>query len=212
MTSGHRPVTGRIVVAGLLAVAASLLLAVPASAAARPVRYRCQATEFGHTTRMTVDQGVEGRAPATARAGSLVRVLVIPAPNRVPASVSGHQVNAIRDASLTVPLPTNADEVAAWFEGGSGLGGTPKLTRVGRNIVLTVPGPIAGGAGFQLPRLVLDLRAGRSGVIATRLGGTSYANAGLSFTADVQAGRMPVHLATSCYPDPSPVLTGTRIT
>jgi len=78
---------------------------------------------------------------------------------------------------------------------------------------VTVPGPIPGGATFQLPALHLTLSAsGASGTaIATRLSGTSYSDPGLTFSATVRAGIFTVNVPTSCFPNPSPVLTSTTI-
>ena len=77
--------------------------------------------------------------------------------------------------------------------------------------MLKVPGPIKGGADFELPTVTINLQAGGTGTITTKLGGTSYDAPGLTFTAVVVVFGFPVDAAAKGYPDPSPVLTTTTI-
>jgi dehydratase len=201
----------RAVLAGLLPLVCSVALAAPAAATAQAVNYQCQASAFGHTATLTLRLDVDGSAPATVRPGGPVRVLVTTAPRQLPSSVSGYRLDDIRDITFVVPVPDHAEYVSAALNGGSGLGSTPTLTRRGRDLRINVPGPVRGGSRFQLPALVLDLRAGHAGVITTVLGGTSYANPGLTFTADAEVGPTVARVGVVCYPDPVPVLTTTRI-
>jgi dehydratase len=200
--------------AGTLALVPVLALATPALAATA-VTYDCQATpSLGSPQQLTIDASVQADAPATVAAGSTFEVVLTTDPMTVPASAGGYSVVFIRDLRLTVPVPAGSTYGSATLTGGSGLGTQQPTTSVADGVVtVTVPGPIAGGATFQLPTLHLTLTAtGATGTtIDTSLGGTSYANPGLTFTATVSLGFFGLDVPTSCYPNPSPTLTSTAI-
>ncbi|GAA4218579.1 cyclodehydratase [Actinocatenispora rupis] len=198
-----------------LAVGAVLALVVgvagPASAATQTVAYQFQASAAGQTGTGTLDQDIDATAPASATAGSAVQVVIDPAPNTVPTDASGYPVKDIKNVKILLPVPANSSYVSATVSGGANLGGTPTVGLDGGNVVLTVPGPIAGGSSFELPTITLDLTAGTSGSIDVRLGGTSYSDPGLTFTADVTVLGIPVAASAVAYPDPNPTLSSTAI-
>ncbi|HEY3503628.1 MAG TPA: cyclodehydratase [Actinocatenispora sp.] len=197
---------------GVGAVLALVLgVAGPASAATQTVAYQFRASAVGQTGTGTLNQDVDATAPATAAPGSAVSVVVDPAPNTVPTSASGYAVKDIKDVKILLPVPVNASYVSASVSGGSNLGGTPTVGLDGTDVVLSVPGPIAGGSAFELPTITLDLTAGASGSLDVRLGGTSYDDPGLTFTADVVVLGIPVGAAAVGYPDPNPTLSTTTI-
>ncbi|MER6799255.1 cyclase, partial [Amycolatopsis mediterranei] len=76
---------------------------------------------------------------------------------------------------------------------------------------LSFPGPIAGGATFELPTVTAHLTAGQSGTIQTKLGGTSYSDPGLTFKAVASTIIGDLTAPTACFPNPSPVFTTTTI-
>ncbi|MET9231344.1 cyclase [Lentzea sp. NPDC003310] len=197
-----------------IAVAAlvpTLLFATTASAAPQTITYKLRASAAGQSSDFTLDQGVDASAPATAAPGGAVKVTIDPAPNKIPSEAGGRQVREIKGLALKLPVPANSTFTAASLSGGSGLGGTPSVALQGNDVVLTVPGPIKGGADFELPTVTIDLQAGSSGTITTKLGGTSYDAPGLTFTAVVTVFGFPIDAAAKGYPDPNPVLTTTTI-
>ncbi|WP_330270254.1 cyclase [Lentzea sp. NBC_00516] len=189
-----------------------LMFATHASAAApQTITYKLRATAVGQTSDFTLDQGVDASAPATVAPGGTVAVTVDPAPNKIPTEAGGRQVREIKGLALRLPVPANSKFQSASLSGGSGLGGTPTVALSGNDVVLNVPGPIKGGADFELPTVTINLQAGGTGTITTKLGGTSYDAPGLTFTAVVVVIGFPINAAAKGYPDPSPVLTTTTI-
>lgn len=186
-------------------------LATPALAAT-PVVFDCEAKPpIVGAQYLKLNQDADVTAPATIAPGGALDVVIDPAPNSVPAEVSGYKVKEIKDFTLKIPIPANSTFVSADLAGGSGIGSTPpKLTVSGTVATLSFPGPIAGGSTFELPTVTAHLTAGSSGTIETKLGGTSYTDAGLTFTAVVNAG-FDVSAPTSCFPNPSPTFTTTTI-
>ncbi|HEX7308347.1 cyclase [Lentzea sp.] len=197
---------------GSLLLVPMLMFATNASAAApQTITYKLRASAVGQTTDFTLDQGVDASAPASVAAGGTLAVTIDPAPNTVPAEAGGRQVREIKGLALKLPVPANSSFRSASLSGGAGLGGTPTIGLSGSDVVLNVPGPIKGGASFELPTVTINLTAGTGGSIATKLGGTSYDAPGLTFTAVVSVIGFPVNAAAKGYPDPSPVLTTTTI-
>ncbi|SDH38487.1 dehydratase [Lentzea fradiae] len=189
-----------------------LLFASNASAAApQTVTYKLRATAVGQTSDFTLDQGVDASAPASVAAGGALTVTIDPAPNTIPSEAGGRTVREIKGLALRLPVPANSTFRSASLSGGAGLGGTPTIALSGSDVVLSVPGPIRGGASFELPTVTINLTAGSGGEIATKLGGTSYDAPGLTFTAVVTVIGIPINAAAKGYPDPNPVLTTTTI-
>nr|BFF00484.1 hypothetical protein GCM10020241_21590 [Streptoalloteichus tenebrarius] len=85
------------------------------------------------------------------------------------------------------------------------------MAHQGSDIVVTIPGPIKGGADIELPTLHLGLTAGAQGTIESRLAGSGYDAPGLTFTATIQVAVFPVNAPVSCFPNPNPALTSTTI-
>ncbi|AYF79431.1 hypothetical protein D7D52_27210 [Nocardia yunnanensis] len=107
---------------------------------------------------------------------------------------------------MIFPTPANSTLVSATASGGT-VAGT--VTTSGGNVVLTVPGPIAGGTSFTPPAVTINVTAGSPGTpITSKYAGTSYASPGMTMTTNVQwIGGV----ATACYPNPSPTLTTTTV-
>ncbi|MFF1818471.1 hypothetical protein ACFVWG_14315 [Kribbella sp. NPDC058245] len=188
-----------------------LIFGLPA--AAQPVAsYACRAdTKFGKHL-LSLRQGVDAKAPGTVKPNHRFSITVDLKPGQLPGEVKGFTLKEVRDLSLRVPIPANTSYVSAALTGGSGLNSTPSVRLDGRVAVITVAGPIPGGAAYQLPTLTVRLKAGRRGaVIETRLKGTSYDDPGLTLTAKIKWKFITINSPVSCYPDPNPALTRTTI-
>ncbi len=210
-----RPI-GLLSVAGGLVLAATLTLAPSASAASTvPVTFDCQARPpIGSPQQLTLSTSIQADAPETVAAGGTFEATLAPDPMTVPTTAGGYSVNNLRGLLLKVPVPQGATVDAATLTGGSNLGtDTPTVSQADGVVTVTVPGPLAGGATFQLPALHLTLTAtGAAGTtIDTRLAGTGYDDPGLTFTANVKVGFFPVNVPTSCFANPSPTFTSTTI-
>jgi dehydratase len=196
-----------------LAIVPVLALGQTASAASQTITFKVRATAVGQTADLTLDQGLDSNAPASVAANGTFAVTLDPAPNTVPASGGGRTISEINTIALKLPVPANSSFVSASLAGGSGLGSTaPTVAKVGNDVVLSVKGPLKGGAKFELPTVTINLKAtGASGSsIQTKIGGTSYDAPGLTFNAVVVV-IFPITAPAKAYPDPSPVLTTTTI-
>jgi dehydratase len=205
-------VPARIAAGAAVALGAALVAAAPATAAPQAIVYPCQASTAFGPIETTFDQEVEATAPATVAPGGDLTVTVVTSPDQIPATVSGFPVTELKDFRLVFPIPANSTFVSAALSGGEGLGGEPVLTVEGTNVVVTLDSSIAGGADYTLPVLTLNLVAGETGTVDFALGGTSYADPGLSLTAVVDVLGTPLEAPTACYPSPNPVLSSTAIT
>jgi dehydratase len=197
----------------LVAVAAlPVALAAPASAATT-VTFDCQAdAPIVGPQQVSLNQDTDVTAPATVAPGGAFDVVIDPAPNTVPSEVSGNTVKNINTFALKFPIPANSTYVGADLAGGSGLGDTAPAIAVADGVAtLSFPGPIAGGATFELPTITAHLTAGQSGTIETKLSGTSYSDPGLTFKAVASTIIGDVTAPTACFPSPSPVFTTTTI-
>jgi dehydratase len=214
MTRLTRPI-GLLSAAGAMALTVLLVAASPAAAATVAVTLDCQATPpIGAPQQLTLDIAVQADAPATTAPASTFDATLAPDPTTVPAEAGGYAVNNLRNLALRVPVPAGATYQSATLTGGSNLGtGIPTAAQANNVVTITVPGPLTGGSTIQLPALHLTLTAsGAAGsTIETHLAGTSYADPGMTFTANVQVGPFPIDVPTACYPTPSPTLTSTTI-
>ncbi|MGW3959371.1 cyclase [Amycolatopsis sp. NPDC005003] len=194
------------------AAALPIALAAPASAATS-VTFDCQANApIVGPQKVALNQDATVTAPATVAPGGAFDVVIDPAPNTVPSTVSGNKVKNINTFALKIPIPANSSYVGADLAGGSGLGSTPPTISVANGVAtLSFPGPIAGGATFELPTVTAHLKAGQSGTIQTKLGGTSYSDPGLTFKAVASTIIGDLTAPTACFPNPSPVFTTTTI-
>jgi dehydratase len=197
--------------AGIASLLLVLTFATNAEAAPQTITYKLRASAAGQSSDFTLDQGVDASAPATVAPNGAVKVTIDPAPNKIPSEAGGRQVREIKGLALKLPVPANSKFQSASLSGGAGLGGTPSIALQGNDVVLSVPGPIKGGADFELPTVTINLQAGGTGTITTKLGGTGYDTPGLTFTAVVTVLGFPVNAAAKGYPDPNPVLTTTTI-
>ncbi|WP_290056572.1 cyclase [Amycolatopsis solani] len=194
------------------AAALPIALAAPASAATT-VTFDCQAdAPIVGPQKVSLNQDADVTAPATVAPGGAFDVVIDPAPNTVPSDVSGNKVKNINTFALKFPIPANSTYVGADLAGGSGLGSTAPAIAVANGVAtLSFPGPIAGGATFELPTITAHLTAGQSGTIETKLSGTSYSDPGLTFKAVASSIIGDITAPTACFPNPSPVFTTTTI-
>ncbi len=189
-----------------IAVATTFCLAAPASADPVSVNWSCRGTILGVGQTSTMTTSVTGEAPSSAASGSAVAITITPGASSVPSSASGFTVNNISNLKMTIPTPVNSTLVSATASGGT-VAGT--VTTSGGNVVLTVPGPIAGGTSFTPPAVTVNVTAGAAGTpITSKYAGTSYTSPGMTMTTNV---ALVGNVATSCFPDPSPTLTTTTV-
>lgn len=203
----------RVLGIALLAAIPLLGTTLPANAAGTPITYDLQSTAVGQTANSTIPVTVNASSsPASVAPGGAVTVTLATGSLTVPSSASGYTIQDIQGIALDVAVPTNSTYVSCSLAGGSGLGsGTNTCAQSGNNVVVTIPGPIAGGATATLPTLTINVTAGSSGSIDTTLAGTSYSDPGLTFTAVVSVFGFPVNAPTNGYPTTSPVLASTTI-
>lgn len=202
--------THRIAAVGLAVLLVGGTVA-PAAAAGSPVSYACRVDTPLGEKHLTLQENVRAWAPKRVLAGAVLPIVVDLEPGSVPSEVRGIKLREIRDLALRFRIPANSRYVSARLDGGAVLGSAPALEVAGGVATVKVPGPIAGGAGYELPRLTVWLVAGRSGTIESRLHGTGFGDAGLTLTAVVKTPFGGVDAPAACFPDPSPVLTRTAI-
>lgn len=202
----------RALTAALMVVVPATALAQTAAAAPVDINFDCRAdTPLGDQF-ATLGQTVEVTAPATVAPGAALDIVVDPAPGTVPSDVNGNTVKEIKNITLKIPVPTNSAFVSADLTGGSGLGSTPPTITIDGGIAtLSVAGPLAGGAAYELPTITAHLTAGQSGTIESKLYGTSYDDPGLNLTVVVGSIIGDVNAPTACFPNPNPVLSSTTI-
>ncbi|MFD6396842.1 hypothetical protein [Nocardia sp. NPDC060249] len=181
-------------------------MAAPVNAAPVSVNWSCRGTVFGIGQTSSMNTSVTGTAPGSAASGSAVAITITPGASSVPSSASGFTVNNISNLKMTIPTPANSTLVSATASGGT-VAGT--VATSGGNVVLTVPGPIAGGTSFTPPAVTINVTAGTAGTpITSKYAGTSYTSPGMTMTTNVS---FVGNVATSCYPNPSPTLTTTTV-
>jgi dehydratase len=197
---------------GVLAASAAVLVMAPAASAATDINYDCEADTPLGAQNATLSQTVDATAPATVAPGGALDVVVDPAPSTVPTEVSGFEVKEVKGFTLKVPVPTNATLTGVDLTGGSGLGPNPPAwSESGGVVLVTWDGPMPGGSTFEIPTVTAHLTAGASGSIDATLYGSSYDDAGLTFTTVVSSFLGDISAPTSCFPNPNPVLTSTAI-
>jgi dehydratase len=203
----------RIGIGAAIALIPMLALVSPASAAPTEVLMDCEANApILGPQHSTMPITVDVQAPGTVAPGGALDVVVDPAPGEVPESANGIAVKEINTYSFEVLIPSNTTFVSADLTGGSNLGDTPPTLTVADGVAtLSFPGPIAGGSTFEMPTITLHLTAGQSGIIESRLSGTSYGDPGLSMTAVATFLGADIEAPTACFPNPSPVFTTTTI-
>lgn len=189
------------------------LPAAAAPGASTPITYNLQSKAVGQTALSTIPVTVGATSsPATVAPGGAVTVTLSTGPLAVPSSASGYTIKDIQGIALDIAVPSNSTYVSCSLSGGSGLGnGTNTCSHSGSNVVVTIPGPIAGGATANLPTLTINTTAGSSGSINTQLAGTSYTSPGLTFTAVISVIGISVNAPTTGYPTTSPVLATSTV-
>lgn len=206
--------------AGLTAVlgTAAVLTAPAASASVSlvtktvSVTYKIKATASGLSGTDSVPESLTATAPATVKPSGKFIVSVSSAAISLPKTVDGVTIVDVKSVSLKVKVPANSSYVSCSFSGGSGIGtGTPKCSETNGAVTFSVPGPMDGGTTVTLPKMSVHLKAGTSGTISSKMGGSSYTNPGLKATADLTVLGGAVTATAVAYPDPNPVLTTTKI-
>jgi dehydratase len=195
---------------------AALVLATPAGAATTvATTFDCQARPpIGSPQQLTLPAAVQADAPAAVTVGQTFEVTLAPDPMTVPATAGGNTINNLRNLALKVPVPAGSTYQSAALTGGSNLGsGTPTVSQADNVVTVTVPGPLAAGSTYQLPALHLTLTASGAPdtTIDTQVAGASYDNPGLTLTANVKAAFFSIDVPTSCFANPSPIFTSTKI-
>jgi dehydratase len=176
------------------------------------VTFNVKATASGLSGTDSLPETLTATAPATVKPSAHFIVSLSSGAISVPASVDGVTIVDIKSLSLKVKVPANSSYVSCSFSGGSGLGtGTPTCSQTNGAVTFKVPGPMDGGTTVTLPKMSVHLKAGTSGTITSKLGGTSYTNPGLRGTADLTVAGGAVTATAVAYPDPNPVLTTTKI-
>ncbi|WP_246843427.1 cyclase [Allokutzneria sp. NRRL B-24872] len=200
--------SARIALTAALAIAPVLALATPASAAA--VTFACQAQTPIGPVNASVTQAMEAKAPETVAAGAEFELVFDPPASTIPGAINGVKVREVKNFKLSVPVPANSTFVSVALSGGSGVG-TPTITQEGGTMVVTLAGPLKGGATIEIPTITVKLKAGASGTIESKLGGTGFDKPGLTFVGTAEMGPLPIDAKVACYPNPNPALTTTKI-
>jgi len=146
-------------------------------------------------------------------AGSNFAVELTADPIIVPTTGGGYNINNLRNVVVKFNVPAGAQFVGATLSGGANLGSGAKTVALsGSTINLTIAGPLAPGTTATLPKVTATLKA--TGAVGTQIGaqlhGTSYADPGISFTANV-AVLFGLDVPTNCFASPNPVLATTTI-
>jgi dehydratase len=204
-----KPTTARLArlfVAALLALTPAVASAIPASAATQTAAFQCRAGGLAGSFEGTLYQEIDGKAPSTVAPGKDATIVLAASATSVP--TLGGSLKEVKDITLKVPFPTSSTYRSSSLSGGFGLGDVT-LRESDHALVITAPGPVPGGADYQLPTLSITVTANERGDIQSTLGGISFDEPGLTFTA---VARPDAAVATSCYPDPNLILTSTTIT
>lgn len=210
-------ITGIAIAAAVLG--ATVIAMAPAADAAitvhsnttASINYSCQAdTPIGEET-FSLSATTGASAPDTVAPGGALSVSVDGGSATLPGSVDGLTVDSLNDVTLTLPVPANSGYVSSSLSGGSANLGTTGIGESGGVITVTASGPIDGGSAFTLPTATVDLTAGASGTIQTTLGGTSFADPGLTGVATVTVLFFRTNVDISCFPSPNSPLTTTTI-
>lgn len=202
----------RLLTATACAVLATFAAASPAAAASFQHTFDCRGDSPLGAQYFTLTQSTEVTAPETVAPAAAFDIVIDPAPDTVPGEVNGYAVERIEDIDLRIPVPTNSTLESVDLSGGANLGPNPPTVSISNGIAtLHIDGPIGGGEQYELPTVTAHLTAGDSGVIETKLHGTSYDDPGLTLTAVVSTLLGSTAVPSSCYPNPNPVLTTTTI-
>ncbi|MFC0627357.1 hypothetical protein [Kribbella deserti] len=174
--------------------------------------YACRAQTPMGDKHFRFRENVRATAPRQILAGATFPVVVDLEPGEVPSEIRGFRLRELRDLSLRFRVPANSQLTSARLTGGAGIGAAPYLEVSGDVVTIKVPGPIAGGSRYQLPKLTMWLVAGRAGTtIETGPAGTSHDDPGLTLVARIKIAFGTVKAPAACHPDPAPILTRTQV-
>ncbi|GAB1692457.1 cyclodehydratase [Krasilnikovia sp. M28-CT-15] len=198
-----------------LGVVAALSISAPATADPVAVTWDCQAQPpIGGPQQLNLDTPITGSAPTSVPAGSDFEISAESSPVTIPASAGGNTIRFLKDLQVRTPVPGGTALRGVTLTGGSNLGtGIPTTSVSNGLVILTVPGPLAAGSTIQLPtiHLAVTATAAAGSTITSTLAGTSYADPGLTFTANVKILFGGIDVPAHCYTAPSPVLTSTVV-
>ncbi|BFU45342.1 cyclodehydratase [Krasilnikovia sp. MM14-A1004] len=200
----------------VLGVVAALTVSAPASADPVAVTWDCQAQPpVGGPQQLNLDTPITGSAPASVATGSDFEIAAESAPLTIPTSAGGNTIRYLKNLQVRTPVPAGTALRGVTLTGGSNLGtGVPSTSVANGVVTLTVPGPVTAGATIQLPtiHLAVTATAPAGATITSTVAGTSYADPGLTFTANVKILFGGIDVPARCYTAPSPVLTSTAVT
>ncbi len=204
----------RLTITAVAALTAVLGTVTPASAASTvSVTYNVKVSGAGLSDTGPGAVSLTASAPATVAPGRALTVKVTSGSFAVPGTADGVTVVSIKSVKLKVNVPANSTYVSCALTGGSGIGsGKPTCSDKSGTVTFSIPGPIPGGTTVTPPTMTLHLKAGQTGSIKSKMGGTSYSKPGLSATIDISVAGVPVTATAVGYPSPNPVLTTTKIT
>jgi dehydratase len=154
-------------------------------------------------------------APQAVKPAGEFLVTVAPPPFTVNGTTSGGTVSQLTNMVYRVNIPANATLVSHAISGWANVGAaTPTSTVSGGAVVITIPGPMLSNVPITVPALTMNLKA--TGALGSRIepkiGGTSYAAPGLTFTSQVTGTILGTLNPTfKCFPSPSPALNSTLI-
>lgn len=212
MSTALRRRSARMMAAAAFAVLPMLAVASPAAAATFEHNFDCAGDSPLGTQYFSLQQTTDITAPATVAPNSAFDIVIDPAPNTAPTDVNGYTVERIENIDLKIPVPPNSTLTGTELSGGENLGpNPPAITVDGRVATLHIDGPIGGGEAYELPTVTAHLTSADSGVIETRLHGTSYDDPGLTLDATVSTFFGDTQVPSRCYPNPNPALTTTTI-
>lgn len=168
--------------------------------------WNCQALG---AVQVDVPGGITVSAPATVQPGSDFTIDYVVDPITIPASNSGATISWVGGWNYKFTIPANATFVSASLSGGQGYGGEATVAESGGVIDFAISGstPALGTADYPVISVTMNA-SGPGSVIETSVAGTSYADAGFTFSSGTQIG--PVE--TRCFPyAPAPVFSTTQI-
>ena len=169
--------------------------------------FNCEALGL---VQVDVDAGITVDAPATVDPGETFNVDIVVDQITIPAAASGATISSVGGWNFKFPVPANSIFLGATLSGGQGYTGTATIEEIAGVIDFKINGTATALATVDYPKISVSLLAtGPAGSdIDTTIGGTSYADAGLTFNSNTNFGAV----STRCFPyAPVPVFSSTHI-
>ncbi len=161
------------------------------------------------SVQVDVPGGITVSAPAAVQQGEDFTLDYVIDPITIPASNSGISINWVGGWNFKFTMPTNSTFVSASVSGGQGYSGVATVVESGGVIDFAISGttPALGTVDYPIISVTMNT-TGPGASIETSVAGTSYADAGFTFSSGTQIG--PVE--TRCFPyDPAPTFSSTQI-